>query len=129
MESSISQRASSFVIKKRLAGHQLKLEEGRAYFCRFDEKYEQSKPLKNGPKSGAADYKEPPYIANVTHYIDGDSQQPEQRQIILPTVLRDLLDEHGPKASYVGRTYRIVRHRGAGKRYNTFELDEVTAIN
>jgi hypothetical protein len=63
----------------------------------------------------------PAELANVV-----DLETGEECQIIVNAVLRGVLDEFYPDAGYVGKAFQIVRHaKAAGKRYNTFSVDEI----
>lgn len=52
----------------------------------------------------------------------------EVTQIILGSVLKDILTETYPKDAYVGKSFEITKHaKATGKRYNTYSVFEIDA--
>jgi len=58
--------------------------------------------------------------AFVTNLLTG-----EVGQLVLSQVLNDTLTKEYPDAGYVNRFFRVVKHKVNGKRYFSYEVDEV----
>jgi len=106
-----------FTVKKHVTLPLFKWENNKPYYYRFDAAIEQGKPIKE--KDGESK-KEPAYLAPVTNLESG-----EQGEIILGTVLRGILDEDYPDASYVGKCFELVQKRITGKNYNSYGVTEI----
>lgn len=110
-----------YTVKARVTEQLVKLELDTEYFVRFD--FEIYKAKENAARRKAPDDKpaqEPPHLCKIT-LLDDMSQG----VMIIPTVLKTELEDAYPAADYVGRCFRLVRHRLEGRRYNTFEISEI----
>ena len=68
------------------------------------------------PREGFA----PPTLMFVT-----DVETGLEGQIMVNQVLEDLINESYPEESYVGKFFLVTRHKLDGKKYYTFDLDEI----
>lgn len=114
------QRNSKFKTKKKLILPLLKLQIGKAVYVKITDPIFTGKEIT--PAKGNKDTKEKPAdLANVV-----DLETGEEMQIIVNAVVKSVLEESYPDAGYVGKAFEIIKGEPpAGKRYNTFSVNEI----
>ena len=107
-----------FRVVKKITKPLMKMEENRQYFLRIDSNsYEADFQLQKGETGN------PPTIMDVMDYETG-----EECRILVHTALLGDLTKSYPNGDFVGRSFSIVRHPMGSKKYVTYSIDEVAAI-
>jgi len=107
----------AFKIAKRVTVRTMKVEKDEI-FVKFESKIETKKKME---KDEAGKMVEKTIdVARVTDLTTGESVQ-----IVIGSVLRSDLGEHYPNDSYVGKGFRLQKKDVPGKRYKTYEIDEL----
>jgi hypothetical protein len=124
------QTATATVLKfqpkviKQVSVNLLKLRPGVQLWALFTAPMAVSKPLKNQSAEDKA--KEPPTLLPIVNLESGEVQN-----IIVGSVLKDLLNDEYPNGSYVGRAFGIAvkeqkdAKAGGGRRYNNYDVVEI----
>jgi len=109
---------------KQVSVNLLKLRPGVQLWALLTAAMHVSKPLKN--QSEEDKKKEPPTLLPIINLETGEVQN-----IIVGSVLKDLLNDEYPANSYVGRAFGIsVKEQkdakaGGGRRYNNYDVVEI----
>lgn len=98
----------------------VKLVDDQPLFVKFDGPMKQSDPITKKDGTVVASDMAPPVIAPVTELENGIVGE-----IICPTVLEEELNKQYPDQKYVGKCFRLIKHRLQGKKYSTFEILEI----
>jgi hypothetical protein len=109
-----------FKIKRRVVVPILKLLAGTPVFVRIESAIESRKKVEKDDKG--VEKESTIDICRVTNMETG-----EMGEFVVGNVLRDDLTEAYPDAKYVGLSFRILKKDVPGKRYKTYELDEIEA--
>lgn len=116
--------ASPFKVIKQVSVNLLKIRAGMTVYVHVTGAMHVAKRLK---KESAEDAKkELPTLLPVINLETGEVQE-----IIVGSVLKDLLDDEYPKNAYVGRGFQIAvkeqkdAKAGGGRRYNTYDVAEI----
>lgn len=113
-----------FKIIKQVSVNLLKIRAGMTVFVKITGPMHVAKRLKKETAEDKA--KEPPTLLPVINLETGEVQE-----IIVGSVLKDLLDDEYPAAKYVGRGFQIAvkeqkdAKAGGGRRYNTYDVAEI----
>jgi hypothetical protein len=117
--------AFKFKVKKHVTLPLLKIEESVPVYIRVTEPIFLAKEIEGtrARKNAEGAVQQPPHLANVTNLETG-----EEMQIIANEVLKSSLEDAYPDASYVGKSFEIVRKPiQKGKKYVTFTITEIEA--
>lgn len=113
-----------FKVIKQVSVNLLKIRAGMTVYVAVTGAMHVAKRLK---KESAEDAKkEPPTLLPVINLETGETQE-----IIVGSVLKDLLDDEYPNAKYVGKGFQIAvkeqkdAKAGGGRRYNTYDVAEI----
>lgn len=113
---------TDFKIKRAVNLPLIKLVDDKPAYFKLTSEIYQGKKIVTGDKK--KDAEEPAFLVKVI-----DLQSGEEGEIFAPEVLKGILEENyelDGSDSYVGRGFRITRHKKAsGKRYNTFTVHEL----
>lgn len=102
---------------------QIKIEKEKEYYLRIDTAITKAPDsagrvhMEDGKTAGKMPS---PELIQVTNLENG-----EQGTVIVNTVLGRILNDNYPDHTYVGKSFCIVRHELAGKKYATFDLAEI----
>jgi hypothetical protein len=113
--------ARPFKVKRSVTLPLFKFQEGVERYLHVDGAMYEAKPLKKLTPAQAA--KKPPILMHVTDMLTG-----EEGQIIVNTVLADILKDEYPEEGYVGKSFAITRHpidTSRDKNYATFSVMEI----
>jgi hypothetical protein len=110
--------AFKFRVARRVVVPTLKLASGVAVFVKFldtiQTKDKQEKNDKGEVETKTID------IARVVNLETG-----EETEFVVGTVLKSDLDEAYPSGGYKEKCFRVMKKDVAGKRYKSYELDEI----
>ncbi len=117
----VAQTSGKYKVVRNVTMPSIKLELETEYFLKATGAYFEGRAQKQRGSDGEA--MKPATVLPVVNVETG-----EVGQLVLGSVLKDLLDESYPNASYVDKAFRVVKHdKKAGKRYFTYSLDEIEA--
>lgn len=111
--------AGKFKVIRQVTLPTFKLTVGIPFAFRVDAPMYVGKKLKDDKDAK----REPATIVNVTNLDTG-----EVGQLVLGAVLKGNLEEQYPEASYVGKSFAILKgEKREGKRYNEYQIMEIEA--
>lgn len=106
------------VIKKKLILPLLKFSENETIYVKVISPIVQGKNIQSSKK---VEIEKPADLCNVINMMTGD-----EMQIIVPAVVKSVLEQEYPDQSYVDLGFAITRgEKQPGKRYINYRVDEI----
>lgn len=112
-----------FKVKKHVNVQSWKWEDGVTKYFTVLDPIHKGKTFEDKSGKRVGKYDAPADIINVTDLADGLGTV---RVVTLGKVLKDMIEEQYPDASYVGKSFAVTRlAKEQGKRYHLYTCDEI----